>query len=63
MQRAKRRPPPIPDLRLRGLRSGASTVALVARLRSDWIGGGRASLAWLVFVQVERRRAPLKPPS
>ena len=41
----------------------SATVALVELLRSDWIGGGLASLAWLVFVQVERRRAPLKPPS
>ena len=63
MQRDKRRTPPITDLLLRGLRIGASTVALVELLRSDWIGGWLASLAWLVFVQVERRRAPLKPPS
>ena len=63
MQRAKRRTPPITDLLLRGLRIGASTVALVELLRSDWIGGGLASLAWLVFVQVERRRVPFKPPS
>ena len=64
MQRDKRRTPPITDLLLlRGLRIGASTVALVELLRSDWIGGGLASLAWLVFVQVERRRAPFKPPS
>ena len=63
MQRDKRRTPPITDLLLRGLRIGASTVALVELLRSHWIGGGLASLAWLVFVQVERRLAPLKPPS
>ena len=63
MQRDKRRTPPITDLFLRGLRIGASTIALVELLRSDWIGGGLASLAWLVFVQVERRRAPFKPPS
>lgn len=63
MQRDKRRTPPITDLLLRGLRIGASTVALVELLRSDWIGGGLASLAWLLFVQVERRWAPLKPPS
>ena len=63
MQRDKRRTPPITDLLLPGLRIGASTVALVELLRSDWIGGGLSSLAWLVFVQVERRRAPFKPPS
>ena len=63
MQRDKRRTPPITDLLLRGLRIGASTIALVELLRSDWIGGGLASLAWLVFIQVERRRAPFKPPS
>ena len=42
---------------LRGLRIGASTVAIVELLRSDWVGGGLASAAWLIFVQVERRRA------
>ena len=63
MERDKRRTPPLTDLLLRGLRIGASTIALVELLRSDWIGGGLASLAWLVFVQVERRRTPLKPPS
>ena len=41
---------------LRGLRIGSSTIAIVELLRSDWLGGGLASLAWLVFVQVERRR-------
>ncbi|NDD68018.1 MAG: hypothetical protein EBZ29_01100 [Synechococcaceae bacterium WB9_4xC_028] len=44
---------------LRGLRIGASTVAILELLRSDWRGGLAASLAWLVFVQVERRRRPL----
>ena len=63
MQRDKRRTPPITDLLLRGLRIGTSTVALVELLRIGWIGGGLASLAWRVFVQVERRQAPLKPPS
>ena len=63
MQRDKRRTPPITDLLLKGLRIGASTIALVELLRSNWIGGGLASLAWLVFVQVERRRAPFKLPS
>lgn len=42
---------------LRGLRIGSSTIAIVELLRSDWLGGGLASLAWLVFVQVERRRS------
>ena len=50
MQRDKRRTPPITDLLLRGLRIGASTVALVELLRSDWIGGGLASLAWLCLL-------------
>ena len=63
MQCDKRRTPSITDLLLRGLRIGASTISLVELLRSDWIRGGLASLAWLVFVQVERRRAPFKPPS
>ena len=63
MERDKRRTPPLTDFVLGGLRIGASTIALVELLRSDWIGGGLASLAWLVFVQVERRRATLKPPS
>ena len=40
---------------LRALRIGASTVAIIELLRSDWIGGVSASLAWLLFVQVERR--------
>ena len=45
------------DFMLRGLRIGASTIALVELLRSDWTGGGLASLAWLIFVQVEKRRS------
>ena len=49
MERDKRRTPPLTDLLLRGLRIGASTIALVELLRSDWIGGGLASLAWLIF--------------
>ncbi|RZO10865.1 MAG: hypothetical protein EVB08_09825 [Synechococcus sp. MED-G135] len=40
---------------LAGLRIAASTIALVELLRSDWAGGVSASLAWLLFVQVERR--------
>ena len=57
MESEPRRTPPLNDLLLRGLRIGASTVAIVELLRSDWFGGGLASLAWLTFVQVERRRA------
>jgi hypothetical protein len=40
---------------LRALRIAASTLALVALLRSDWNTGAGASLAWLLFIQVERR--------
>ena len=40
---------------LRGLRIGASTLALVSLLRSEWAAGAGASLAWFLFVQVERR--------
>ena len=54
--------PPL-DLIVRGLRIGASTIAIVELLRSSWIAAGLSSLAWLLFVQVERRRASLKPPS
>jgi len=40
---------------LRALRIAASTVSLVELLRSEWTGGIAAGVAWLVFVQVERR--------
>ncbi len=40
---------------LKALRIAASTVALVELLRSDWVAGAGASLAWFLFVQVERR--------
>lgn len=40
---------------LAALRIAASTIALVELLRSDWAGGISASVAWLLFVQVERR--------
>ena len=60
MEPEPRRKPPLIDLLLRGLRIGASTIAIVELLRSDWIGGGLASLAWLIFVQVERRRASVE---
>ena len=62
MQRDQPRTPALMGLLLRALRSGASTVAIVELLRSDWLGGGLASLAWLVFVQVERRRAAAQQP-
>ena len=52
--------PALMDWLLRGLRIGASTIAIVELLRSDWLGGGLSSLAWLVFVQVERRRSVQK---
>jgi hypothetical protein len=48
---------------LRGFRIGASTIAILELLRSDWTSAGLASLAWLIFVQVEKRRNSLKPPS
>ena len=40
---------------LRGLRIGASTVAVVELLRNHWTGGLSAGVAWLLFLQVERR--------
>ncbi|MFN9629046.1 MAG: hypothetical protein ACK59A_02280 [Cyanobacteriota bacterium] len=46
---------------LRGLRIGASTVSIVELLRNDWTGGLSAGVAWLVFLQVERRLPPLSP--
>jgi len=46
---------------LRGLRIGASTVSIVELLRNDWIGGLSAGVAWLVFLQVERRLSTLSP--
>jgi hypothetical protein len=46
---------------LRGLRIGASTVAVVELLRNDWIGGLGAGVSWLVFLQLERRLPPLSP--
>ena len=42
---------------LRGLRIGASTIAIVELLRSDLRGGLAATGAWLLFIQVERRLA------
>jgi hypothetical protein len=46
---------------LRGLRIGASTVSIVELLRNDWSGGISAGVAWLVFLQVERRLPALSP--
>ena len=43
---------------LRALRIAASTVSLIELLRSEWTGGIAAGVAWLVFVQVERRLPP-----
>jgi hypothetical protein len=43
---------------LRGLRIGASTVAVVELLRNQWSGGITAGLAWVLFLQVERRLPP-----
>jgi hypothetical protein len=50
---------------LRGLRIGASTVSIIELLRNDWTGGVSAGIAWLVFLQVERRLppSPADPPS
>jgi hypothetical protein len=45
---------------LRGLRIGASTVSIVELLRNDWTGGISAGVAWLVFLQVERRLPPVE---
>ncbi len=41
---------------LRGLRIGASTVAIVELLRNDWSGDLSAGVAWLVVLQVERQQ-------
>jgi len=39
---------------------GASTVSIVELLLKDWTGGISSGVAWLVFLQVERR-LPLSP--
>ena len=44
---------------LKGLRIGASTIAIIVLLRKDWLGGISDGVAWLVFLQVERRLPPL----
>ena len=46
---------------LRALRIAASTLSIVELLRSHWTGGIGAGLAWLVFLQVERRLPPRAP--
>ena len=46
---------------LRGLRIGATTISIIELLRNDWTGGVTAGVAWLVFLQVERRLPPLSP--
>ena len=46
---------------LHGIRIGAITVSIVELLRNDWTGGISAGVAWLVFLQVERRLPPLSP--
>jgi len=46
---------------LRSLRIGASTVSIVELLRNDWTCGISAGVAWLVFLQVERRLPLLSP--
>ena len=48
--------PSLQHILLRGLRIAASTVAIVELLRSHWTGGVLASMAWLLFTQVERSR-------
>ena len=48
---------------LRGLRIGASTMAVVELLRNAWTRGISAGVAWLVFLQVERRLTPLSQES
>ena len=48
--------PALQDILLRGLRIAASTVAIVELLRSHWTGGVLASMAWLLFTQLERSR-------
>ena len=46
--------PSIQEVLVRVLRIAASTVAFVELLRSDWIGGALAAIAWIVISQVER---------
>jgi len=39
----------------------AGEIRGVELLRSDWTGGISAGVAWLEFLQVERRLPPLSP--
>ena len=63
MEPERNRKDVLTDFILRGFRIGASTIAILELLRSDWTSAGLASLAWLIFVQVEKRRSAFKPPS
>ena len=56
---------PLGRFLLRGLRNGASMISIIELLRNDWTGGVSAGIAWLVFLQVERRLppSPADPPS
>ena len=63
MEPERNRKDVLTDFILRGFRIGSSTIAILELLRSDWTSAGLASLAWLIFVQVEKRRTALKPPS
>ena len=63
MEPERNRKDVLTDFILRGFRIGASTIAILELLRSDWTSAGLASFAWLIFVQVEKRRSALKPPS
>ena len=63
MEPERNRKDVLTDFILRGFRIGASTIAILELLRSDWTSSCLASLAWLIFVQVEKRRSALKPPS
>ena len=49
--------PSVQNVLLRALRIATSTVAIVELLRNDWARGCLATLAWIVFTQVERLRA------
>ena len=55
--------PSLQDVLLRALRIAASTVAVVELLRSHWTGGVLATLAWLLFTQVERLRGSADEPT
>ena len=50
------------DALLRAFRIGSSTTAIVEALRNEWTNSGLATLAWVTFLLVERRRI-FKSPS